>query len=259
MNDENFDAQKDGAKIEDIKQVDSAGGVKPGDLLAMILASVLILVLMGGSFLLATLTKASGPEKKEDEVVESQPADDEDSTSHWSEDYDDDEDVWLDEWEDDEDDEDDEQNEEDDVAREEDVKKVLIAIVEYQADNAGKTPLSSENGLASFVRLYIDSKCSDGKKNDSATLYTYGGTCGENFQDPDGTEYKIRVGEISKQLSVGGIWKGPYFDGTVTHELIMVGGAKCADKEAYVEKASGDRFLAVLYAGDDSIICMDNS
>ena len=253
MDNDNFVAQNSGAKEEKTVQVDSSSisaASTKNDLLAMIVASVAILFLVGGSFLLATLTKKSSSM--------SGGTSDNSYTPGYGNYEDDEEDDGGDDDLDDYVDEDD--DEDDDEARNDDIERLMMALEDYRTNNLGSTPLVKDNGLKTFVRRYIDADCSEGDNSDDEDVYTYGDTCGESFRDPDGTEYSIRITELPETVTVGDeSWKVPGLT-RKTHEIVMIGMAKCdGDIDGYVKKATGISTTAVLYRGDDLIICADNS
>lgn len=249
MNEENIGAQNVGAKIESNNQSKSSTGDRKYMVLAMLISTFLILALVGGSFVLASV----GEKKKET-------ADDTASNSTSYEEY-----EYDDEKEDDGKygygygyDNDDDDNKSMDDERSDDVESIAAAITSYQTNNQGKTPLMESDKIITFVRRYIDATCSGDDDSGEEGLYTFGDTCSEYFRDPDGTEYAVRVAEVPSDLSEGRLWKVSNM-AEMTYEITMISNAECGESSGFIKVTSSERRVAVLYRGEDVTICANNS
>ncbi|MBR3323201.1 type II secretion system protein [Candidatus Saccharibacteria bacterium] len=151
--------------------------------------------------------------------------------------------------------------------REDDLSRILTAANDYQTNNNGKSPWDSGETNKNFVKRYIDSTC----KLTNSSTGTY--TCdGDQFRDPDGTEYKMlysgKVGGTvnngfkfdttgegeSSQENKGLAVLSAEFD----HTFRAVTNASCGD-EGQAVQGTGNRQYAVYYVLEgNSISCNDN-
>lgn len=145
--------------------------------------------------------------------------------------------------------------------RRSDMARILAKFTEYQSNNGGRMPGSGD--LNNFVQKYV------GASGQNATGST---TCdGDQFCDPDGTPYSIRMEAYSSNSEHGGssTESSAYYDGNgmrssgptetaITHVIHYWPSTRCGN-EGIVEKTSGPRDVAVAYYLEGgAIYCGDN-
>ena len=136
--------------------------------------------------------------------------------------------------------------------REEDISRFLKAMADYQANNNGRTPFQVEEESL-FAARYIDRKCDVDSVNKRMLV---AGTCGEDFTDPDGTQYEWAVDDVvltetdSTRTVTGD---------KVDHKIYVYQAARCGSVDGEANYYAGARSVALLYVGEGgTIICHDN-
>ena len=140
--------------------------------------------------------------------------------------------------------------------REDDIARFLTAVNDYQTNNSGQTPFSTETGEnakpvnENFVKRYIEENIGTVATSiDKKSTCANGKTCPQ-FTDPDGEMYKFVVHTNANQLS---------FDTKVDHVIHVVVNAGCGTTEGTFEKGTGDRQIAMFYVEEGgAIVCNDN-
>ena len=148
--------------------------------------------------------------------------------------------------------------------RRQDMSRVLSAFNDYQANNSGKVPGTSE--LDDFVNKYINAGGNQGANGTSCE--------GEEFCDPDGSPYTIsqaRVFPAKRYDPTGSKVDSIYFNGTGTHdtgpgqsssdmdhEIYYWPGGKCGS-EGWISYTGGANQVAIAYILEGgAIYCGDN-
>ena len=136
--------------------------------------------------------------------------------------------------------------------REEDISRFLKAMADYQANNNGRTPFQVEEESL-FTARYIDRKCDIDSANKKMLV---AGTCGEDFTDPDGTQYEWAVDDVvltetdSTRTVTGD---------NVDHKIYVYQAARCGSVDGEANYYAGARSVALLYIGEGgTTICHDN-
>ena len=154
--------------------------------------------------------------------------------------------------------------------RRSDMARILSAVTSYQSNNGGKSPAlpdltwgegnaPAKNADADFVPRYVDDTCTiaSGK---GTSIVTY--TCtGDQFKDPDGSEYSI---EFTSGVAAS-YWSSNFKSGSElfqNHRILLGVGLKCSGNEsAPLETIKGlpSNQVAIIYALEGgAIYCGDN-
>lgn len=146
--------------------------------------------------------------------------------------------------------------------RRDDVDRVMAAIVDYQKNNHGKSPLIYKEGdtfnsnFEKFVTRYIDSQC-EGSSTETNELLTFN-SCGPQFTDPSGSPYVLQYQQWNADnTNLTGYWRnGSEFDRT----LHIYRNAACGKNEGETIHKDGQNQLAIfMILEGGSIYCVDNS
>lgn len=161
--------------------------------------------------------------------------------------------------------------------RRQDMARIITAINDYESNN-GKmfydglpnnyssqdSPAAGDgepggNPVKNFVIKYIDSSCS----TDGTAAKYIGDNCSEQFKDPDGSPYVLRVagnGNSTKEtidLTTDSSYKA-FFNYT-KHSVLVSGYSKCGSSETVIEGKQGKNMYVVLYQLEGgSYYCGDN-
>ena len=134
-----------------------------------------------------------------------------------------------------------------DTQRRQDLSRIASAVTQYQSNNKNKLPF--EPNSTGAPAKYLDEK-SDFVKN-----YVMAGD-EEQFQDPDGTFYKIYGYPTGTMSASGGVYKVPAPD---DHTINAYVGFYCGDKEGELKAASGKTMFALTYKLEGgAVTCVDN-
>ena len=125
--------------------------------------------------------------------------------------------------------------------RRQDMARILSAVNDYQANNGGKSPATPDPGQlntgnahassadSNFVIRYIDETCTL-KTGAGSTTFTY--ECsGDQFKDPDGSEYSIYF----SSTFAASYWSTNLKSGAdlqKDHRILMAVGTKCSGDES---------------------------
>lgn len=136
--------------------------------------------------------------------------------------------------------------------REDDLARVITAITDYQTNNSGKLPFRVESSAnktdAKFVTRYIDSTCGDIAANGTVANCT-----GDQFRDPDGTNYEFAY--KGNATAAGNASVGTELD----HKIVVYTKASCGDTEGTYKLGTGDRDFALFFVEEGgAIYCNDN-
>lgn len=139
--------------------------------------------------------------------------------------------------------------------RADDLSRLLTAVNSYQSNNKGKLPYraGADNKPSfhdpNFIKRYVDSGCSAG--TGGTGTQTFGDTCGDQFRDPDGVEYKVTY--LGHQMGTSDV-----NDKSFDHEFLVITYATCGD-EGIALKGTGDRQVAIYFVMEGGAIsCNDN-
>ena len=141
--------------------------------------------------------------------------------------------------------------------RRQDMARILSAFTEYSSNNNGQIPKTDAN-MTSFVQNYVGAKQgTTGQPADQTTATTK--TCqGDQFCDPDGTPYSIKV------PNTDGVAVAKVFADTATfansnHEIKYYSKVSCGSTENSLVAGSGEREIAILYMLEGgAVYCGDN-
>ena len=134
--------------------------------------------------------------------------------------------------------------------RKKDLKKIMAAVTDYQTNNSGKTPFKKDGSIDNkFIERYIDMDC---KSSDGLS---YSG-CSDEFLDPNDKPYGFaRPVHVDSQKIKDAL--EDYSDDKI-HPFV---NAKCGEKDGDIEKASGERSVAImirLEGKEEAFACVDN-
>ena len=139
--------------------------------------------------------------------------------------------------------------------RRQDMARILSAFTEYASNNGGKMPESGN--LDNFVQKYVgaaDQTAAGGRKTSGKT-----GCDGDQFCDPDGTPYKIKLDATFSQSSHFQDNSSLTFPND--HQILYYRGAVCSsDTEGKVAySGGGQNNVALQYVLEGgAIYCGDN-
>lgn len=132
--------------------------------------------------------------------------------------------------------------------REDDLARVLTAVNDYQTNNSGKTPFENGGVNPNFLKRYVDEET----VYDATKPIT---TCGDQFKDPDGECYQIRVAGSAKAGDKGKNTGLTNFD----HTFHVYTNAGCGDLEGTYDVGTGKRQVAIFFVTEGgAIACNDN-
>ena len=148
--------------------------------------------------------------------------------------------------------------------RRQDMARILSAVTDYQSNNGGKSPVMASDFDPDFVNHYVDDTCSKGVEAGatfSAKTYTYECT-GDQFRDPDGTNYRMTFDKWSSGQSTIG-YLGSWFDVDSMrreHRIFLVAQSECSGNEdAPTKQKDGYGNVAIVYALEGgAMYCGDN-
>lgn len=132
-----------------------------------------------------------------------------------------------------------------------DISRFVTAVNDYQTNNSNKTPFLNKGAkLGVFTQKYIDSTCqieNDAELKDD--------TCGDQFKDPDGTQYIWGdVADAAKGDNGKSIGKTEF-----DHTIYVVTNAGCGDYEGTYDYYAGNNYFAMFFVEEGgSITCNDN-
>ena len=132
-----------------------------------------------------------------------------------------------------------------------DISRFLTAVNQYQSNNSGKIPFSTDDTGNwaydnQFVKRYIDNTCTA-----SATPSCSGG----EFKDPDGTNYSF----VQKGSGTVTNVAPTVANGAVDHKIYVVLKAMCDGVENQSKTSPGKRDIALFYNMEGgSVRCFDN-
>ncbi len=142
--------------------------------------------------------------------------------------------------------------------RGDDVSRVATAVIDYQSNNSGKTPMEA-NIAGEFLRRYVDP---DVYWKYEGTDYRRVTECGDQFRDPDGECYQFYWPYGTKGILGRGQNHTPSYhkNGNFNHTIYIWAYAECDDLEGTLNEASGKRNFAMTYIMEGgSVYCVDNS
>lgn len=132
--------------------------------------------------------------------------------------------------------------------REDDLARVLTAVNDYQTNNSGKTPFEDGDVNPNFLKRYVDEET----VYDATKPIT---TCGDQFKDPDGECYQIKVAGSAKAGDEGKATGLKDFD----HTFYVYTNAGCGDLEGTYDVGTGKRQVAIFFVAEGgAIACNDN-
>ncbi len=137
-----------------------------------------------------------------------------------------------------------------DTVRSDDVADFIANVKKYQTNNRGALPGGGDSGRETTVTGYNDT----GSTDDTTWQGFYNKYLGNNFYDPSGENYKLRVIDCDGD-SVGKLCEDASMDSDELGTLLVVKQAKCNNTD--VVMSSNPRNLAVLYKleGSGGISC----
>lgn len=165
--------------------------------------------------------------------------------------------------------------------RRQDMARILSAVNDYQANNNGRSParLASVGGDGNtgvtdvdtdFVTRYVDETCTVRStwKNGSSTVTLTDYSCtGDQFKDPDGSNYNMIYGAHSL-VSYWGVEDDSGWDFLrrsnlrENHRIVLAVDAKCSGDESNpltYKDAGGEASVAIVYVLEgNATYCGDN-
>lgn len=145
--------------------------------------------------------------------------------------------------------------------RRQDMARILSAFNDYQSNNNGSMP-DGASKLKEFVPRYVDSNC-------VATGTVTFKNCGDQFKDPDGTDYSMTYHLFSASFGAvtncrydgNGCGKGggaPKED-SITHVIHYWPKGKCSASEGVIDYDGSQNNIAIAYYLEGgAIYCGDN-
>ena len=135
--------------------------------------------------------------------------------------------------------------------RRQDMARILSAFTEYQSNNGGKMP-ANQDQLINFVVKYGSGVSGCTATKGSSRDVIAGENCGDQFSDPDGTPYTIKImrdGTTHYQITSTNLDHIIYYDTK----------SKCSDNQYHRVDADGESQISIRFVLEGgAIYCGDN-
>ena len=139
--------------------------------------------------------------------------------------------------------------------RRSDMARILSAFTEYQSNNGGKMPTSTDQ-IETFIKKYASGNNACGTSVDGNKI-SGDEKCGDQFVDPDGTPYSIKLAVPGTGGAIGFVKPSDTFDHIIYYNYTAMCDNDAGEGELKQTKGKNDIAL-LYYLEGGAIYCGDN-